>query len=68
MLICLAAPTGFPTAVCRAGTSSREEPPLKLRMGGNSNFSPYEFTNAKGVADGFSVDLIRAVARKMNFE
>lgn len=68
MLICLAAPTGFTTAECRAAAPVREEPPLRLRMGANSDFSPYEFTNAKGVADGFSVDLIRAIAREMNFE
>ncbi len=37
-------------------------------MGGNSDFSPYEFTNTKGAPDGFSVDLTRAVARELNFE
>ncbi len=38
----------------------------KLRFIGNSNDYPYEFINSEGKPDGFSIDLIKAIAKVMN--
>ncbi len=34
-----------------------------LSIGGNSDFAPFEFLNLDGIPDGFTVDLMKAVAR-----
>ncbi len=36
-----------------------------IRVGISEDFPPYEFVNKRGVADGYDVDLIRAVAEAM---
>ncbi|MFZ0134083.1 MAG: transporter substrate-binding domain-containing protein [Desulfobacterales bacterium] len=69
-LIALAAvavlsPPAFPTAAASAESGAR---PDVLRVRGNSDFSPYEFINEKGEADGYNVDLMKAIARQMNLE
>ena len=35
-----------------------------LIIGVNNNFAPFEFLNKKGVPDGFTIDLMKAVAKK----
>ncbi|MBM4152092.1 MAG: transporter substrate-binding domain-containing protein, partial [Kiritimatiellaceae bacterium] len=40
----------------------------KLRIGGDSNFPPYEFVNEQGVQAGFNVDLTRAIGRVMGLD
>lgn len=34
-----------------------------LLIGGNSDFAPFEYLNSEGMPDGFTVDLMKAVAR-----
>ncbi len=47
----------------------RAEPPVsKLRVGGDHDYPPYSFLDAKGRPAGFSVDLFRAVASAMGLE
>lgn len=40
----------------------------KIRVGGDSNYPPYEFLNEKGQPDGFNVELTKAIAEAMNFK
>ncbi len=35
-----------------------------LLFGGNSDFAPFEFLTSDGIPDGFTIDLIKAVARE----
>ena len=35
-----------------------------LLTGGNKDFAPFEFQNCEGMPDGFTIDLMKAVARK----
>ena len=35
-----------------------------LLFGGNSDFAPFEFLNSDGMPDGFTIDLLKAVARQ----
>jgi len=35
-----------------------------LLIGGNKDFAPFEFQNSEGMPDGFTIDLMKAVARK----
>ena len=39
-----------------------------IRLRGDSNYPPYEFTNDRGLPDGFNVDIVRAVAKAMGLE
>jgi len=41
--------------------------PTELVVGGDHNFPPYEFLDSKGEPAGFNIDLIRALARRMDF-
>jgi ABC-type amino acid transport substrate-binding protein/CheY-like chemotaxis protein/nitrogen-specific signal transduction histidine kinase len=38
----------------------------RIKVGGDHNYPPYEFINANGEPEGFNIDLIRAVADKLN--
>ncbi len=42
---------------------ARISPEKTLIIGGDKNLAPFEFINKKGVADGYTVDLMRAVAK-----
>jgi ABC-type amino acid transport substrate-binding protein len=35
-----------------------------ILIGGNRDFAPFEFLNSEGMPDGFTIDLMKAVARK----
>jgi polar amino acid transport system substrate-binding protein len=35
-----------------------------ILIGGNSDFAPFEFLNSDGMPDGFTIDLMKAVARQ----
>lgn len=50
------------------GVSSRVSTEKTLLIGSNKDFSPFEFENKKGNADGYSVDLMNAVAKKQNLK
>jgi len=39
-----------------------------LRVGGDRDYPPYEFINDSGQADGFHIDLIRAIGRIADFQ
>ncbi|MGD9310995.1 MAG: transporter substrate-binding domain-containing protein, partial [Desulfosarcina sp.] len=46
-----------------------KEPSLSpLIARGDSNFPPYEFINAKGEPDGFNIDLLKAIAKKLQMD
>jgi len=38
----------------------------RIKVGGDENFPPYEFINANGEPDGFNIDLVHAVAEKLD--
>ncbi|MCA1796426.1 MAG: transporter substrate-binding domain-containing protein, partial [Geobacteraceae bacterium] len=38
----------------------------RIKVGGDHNFPPYEFINANGEPDGFNIDMVRAVAEKLD--
>lgn len=38
-------------------------PPRELNYGGDANFPPYEFIDARGEPAGFNIDLVRTIAR-----
>ena len=39
-----------------------------LRVGGNADFMPFEFTNSQGRPDGYTIDLIRALAEQLGLQ
>ena len=45
-------------------TPKRFSPDSPILIGGNSDFAPFEFLNLEGMPDGFTIDLIKAVARQ----
>ena len=45
-------------------TPNRFSPDKTLIIGGNKNFAPFEFLNTEGIPDGFTIDLMKAVAKK----
>ncbi|MBI5552644.1 MAG: transporter substrate-binding domain-containing protein [Desulfobacterales bacterium] len=48
-----------------AGRAAAAEAPAQaIRVGSNSDFAPYEFVNGSGQPDGYTVELMRAVARQ----
>jgi two-component system sensor histidine kinase EvgS len=47
-----------------AAPTSKEEEKI-LHIGGNAEFAPFEFINNEGQPDGYTVDLIKAVARHL---
>ena len=48
------------TSLANQNQSSQDR---TLLIGINKDFAPFEFTNEKGVPDGFTIDLMKAVAR-----
>jgi ABC-type amino acid transport substrate-binding protein len=40
--------------------------PVRITVGGDHRFFPYEFTNERGMPDGFLPDLTREIGRQMN--
>lgn len=52
--------------VATTGIAAPNQSPQKrtLLIGGDKNAPPYEFINTKGVPDGFTIDLMKAVAKK----
>lgn len=38
----------------------------RIKVGGDDNFPPYEFINANGEPDGFNIDLVHAIAKKLD--
>ncbi|MDZ4198819.1 MAG: transporter substrate-binding domain-containing protein, partial [Kiritimatiellia bacterium] len=40
----------------------------RIVVGGDHNFPPYEYLNARGEPEGFAVDLIRAISRETGLE
>jgi signal transduction histidine kinase/ABC-type amino acid transport substrate-binding protein len=40
----------------------------KIIVGCDNNYPPYEFANNKGEADGFNVDIVKAVAEELSIE
>jgi PAS domain S-box-containing protein len=49
----------------RGGRAAAADAPAQaIRVGINRDFAPYEFVNAGGQPDGYTVDLMRAVARR----
>lgn len=44
------------------------DPSPEIRVGSELDFYPYAFVNAQGEADGFSVDLVKAVAGTMDLK
>ena len=53
--------TAVTSAVASPGDGT--PPQAVVRIGGNNDFSPYEFINGDGVPDGYNIDLIKAVGR-----
>ena len=45
-------------------TPNRISTDRPLLIGGNKDFAPFEFQNSEGMPDGFTIDLMKAVARK----
>ena len=52
--------------VPRPATEYNPQKPLRTMI--VQNYAPYSFVNERGVPDGFSIDLIRAVTRVMDME
>ena len=42
--------------------------PSRLQVRGDQNYPPYEFVNDQGQADGYNVDMFRAVAKAMHLQ
>ena len=55
------------TTTSRA-TPNRISTDSPLLIGGNSDFAPFEFLNSEGMPDGFTVDLMKAVARQEDLD
>ncbi len=52
-----------------AGRAAAADAPTQaIRVGSNSDFAPYEFVNGSGQPDGYTVELMRAVARQAGLE
>jgi len=45
-------------------TPNRFSPDKAVKIGGNKDFAPFEFVNRKGVPDGYTIDLMKAIAKK----
>jgi signal transduction histidine kinase len=45
-----------------------ENPAVPLIARGDRNFPPYEFINARGEPDGFNIDLLKAIARRLEMD
>jgi two-component system sensor histidine kinase EvgS len=45
-------------------TPDRISKDTPLLIGGNKDFAPFEFLNSEGMPDGFTIDLMKAVARE----
>lgn len=54
-----------PAATAAAGGDGT---PDRLRVGGDADYPPYHFLDALGRADGFDVELVRAVAADLGME
>ena len=39
-----------------------------IRYGGDSNYPPYEYLNSKGQPEGFNIDVMKAIAKEMDFK
>jgi two-component system sensor histidine kinase EvgS len=51
-------------------TAAQREPGTAevLQVGANSDFAPFEYRNKAGEAEGYTIDLMKAVAREMNLD
>lgn len=55
--------------VCRADPPEpAPEPERTVRFGGDRDFPPFEWLDVDGTAQGFQVELVRAIAAKMNLD
>ena len=52
---------------CHAGLAQKK-PNKTVIYGGDKHYPPFEFVNAEGQADGFHVDLFRAIGEVMGFQ
>ncbi len=51
-----------------AAEATNPPPTSIIRVGGNSDFAPYEFVDSDGRPKGYTVELMRAVARQAGLE
>jgi len=49
-------------------SSTYSQSKTKLQFLGNNNNYPFEFLNSQGKPDGFTIDLIKAIGKTMNFD
>lgn len=55
-------------ALMSLGRAAADASPQAIRVGSNRDFAPYEFANSGGQPDGYTVELIRAVARQVDLQ
>lgn len=60
-----AAPTEAPAA---APTEAPAAAPLKIKVGTNAEYRPFEFVDEGGAVVGFDIDLMNAIAKAAGFE
>ncbi|RKZ67854.1 MAG: hypothetical protein DRQ44_05145 [Gammaproteobacteria bacterium] len=65
---CIVASLCFIASIAISASVYAEEPPRKLIVGTERDFYPFADVDDEGAPQGFSVDLFRAVAKKMGIE
>ncbi|MFW5916281.1 MAG: transporter substrate-binding domain-containing protein [Bacteroidota bacterium] len=61
---------GFPgitTSSCTVDAVPSDQSKKKIVVGGDFDYKPYTFTDSKGTAKGFDVDVIKYIAEKNNY-
>lgn len=68
MLIALIAFGAMPAAAADGGDPQQPKARHSIVFGGDASFPPFEFLDANDRPSGFQVELIRAIARTMDFD